>query len=199
MFRHEIPHAADGQVIGLFGGSFDPIHEGHILLSKKALRRLGLDEIWWLFSPQNPLKTRSPAPMNKRIEFARQQFQHPKLVYSDLEARLNSRFTAATIARLQALYPRVNFIWIMGADNLAQISKWQDWQEIFQRVPVAVFARPGEQIRAGSSKAAQIMEKYRLPPSAARTLATHSLPAWVMIGGATIDRSSSQIRASGDW
>ncbi len=116
--------ARAGQVVGLLGGSFDPAHEGHVRVTREALKRMGLDQVWWLVSPGNPLKARAPAPMADRLARARAVMQHPAVRITDLEARLGTVRTADTIARLRALYPGVRFVWLMGSDNLAEFHKW---------------------------------------------------------------------------
>ena len=130
-------------VIGLLGGSFDPAHEGHAHLTREALRRFGLDRVWWLVTPGNPLKRRQPAPMAERMAQARRVIHHPQVVVTDIEARLGTRYTAETLKALQARYPGVRFVWLMGADNLAQLHHWDHWQDIMRRVPIGVLARPG--------------------------------------------------------
>ncbi|MFZ8958590.1 MAG: nicotinate (nicotinamide) nucleotide adenylyltransferase, partial [Paracoccaceae bacterium] len=143
MLRHTLPFAPEAARIGLFGGSFDPPHAGHLHISREALKRLRLDQVWWLVSPGNPLKSRGPAPLDARINAARAlQVGHPKLRVTGIEAQLGTRFTAQTLRQMQALYPKLRFVWMMGADNLAQFHLWQDWQEIISSLPIAVFARP---------------------------------------------------------
>ena len=124
----EFPHARAGQVIGLLGGSFDPAHSGHVHISKAALQRFGLDRVWWLVSPGNPLKRHGPAPLKDRLQAARAMMQHPRVTVTGIEERLGTRYTAQTITALRARYPGVRFVWLMGADNLAQFHLWQDWQ-----------------------------------------------------------------------
>ena len=128
-------------VIGLLGGSFDPAHGGHAHITREAIKRLGLDRVWWLVTPGNPLKVRQPAPMADRLARARAVMGDPRVVITDLEARLGTRYTAETIERLQAIYPGVQFVWLMGADNLVQFHHWERWRDILRAVPVAVLAR----------------------------------------------------------
>ncbi|MEE4346633.1 MAG: nicotinate-nucleotide adenylyltransferase [Paracoccaceae bacterium] len=197
--RHEIPHARPGQVIGLLGGSFDPAHAGHVHITKVALRRFGLDRVWWLVSPGNPLKARGPAPMADRIARARALIQDPRVIVTDFEARAGTRYTAQTIAALQAAYPGVRFVWLMGADNLVQFHRWQDWQQIMARVPVGVLARPGQNLPARASRAARIFHGRRIKGVASRTLAMAAPPAWCFVNAPLMDISSSSIRARGGW
>jgi len=197
--KNELPYARPGQVIGLLGGSFDPAHEGHAHITREAIKRFGLDQAWWLVSPGNPLKTRGPAEIDKRLTHARQVMQHPRVRITDLEARIGTRYTAQTIARLQQLYPGVRFVWLMGADNLVQFSQWQDWQEIMRSVPVGVLARPGQRISARSSKTARVFRNFRLRRAASRLLGRSTAPQWCFLNVPMVDHSSTEIRKRGDW
>jgi len=199
MSRFNLPHSRPGQTIGLLGGSFDPAHQGHVQISRAALQRFGLDQLWWLVSPGNPLKTRGPASMAERLAKAQQIMRHPKVRITDIEARLGTRHTAQTIARLRELRPQARFVWLMGADNLVQIHLWQDWQEIFAQVPVGVLARPGQRIPARMSKAARIYRPYRIRGRVSRLLAKAEAPAWSFVNLPMSGQSSSAIRAAGDW
>lgn len=193
------PLAMPGQTIGLLGGSFDPAHEGHAHISREALKRFRLDRVWWLVSPGNPLKTRQPAAMAERLARARAVIGHPRVVISDIEARLGTRHTAQTLRRLMALYPGVRFVWLMGADNLAQFHRWQDWDWIMTHVPVGVFARPGTRLAARGARAADEYARYRLPAEAAGLLARCPPPAWCFLDVPMRGHSSSAIRAQGGW
>lgn len=197
--RHLVPHAAPGQVIGLLGGSFDPAHAGHVHITNEALKRFGLDGVWWLVSPGNPLKERGPAPMARRLAHARRVMQHPAVTVTDIEALLGTRYTAQTLRGLRALYPRVRFVWLMGADNLAQFHLWQDWREIAQTVPIGVLARPGQRISARTSRAAALYAPHRIPGRMSQLLARADAPAWSFVNVPMNDASSTAIRASGAW
>jgi nicotinate-nucleotide adenylyltransferase len=140
--KHGLPLAYPGMKIGLFGGSFDPAHEGHAHVAETALNRLGLDRVWWLVSPQNPLKAKS-SPFDARLSSAEARAQGAKMVVTDLEQRLSSAYTFQTLRTLKRLYPGVSFFLIMGADNLAHFRKWRNWREVAQAVPVVVVSRPG--------------------------------------------------------
>ena len=140
--RYQLPYARAGQVIGLLGGSFDPAHRGHAHITREALKRFGLDRVWWLVSPGNPLKENGPAPMDARVERARKVMQHPHVQVTDIESYTGTRYTAETLQALQKLYPGVKFIWLMGADNLADFHRWDRWEWIMQNVPIGVIARP---------------------------------------------------------
>lgn len=193
--RSEFPQARTGQSVGLFGGSFDPPHAGHVHVTREALKRFGLDRVWWLVSPGNLLKARGPAPMDVRLQAARKIMDHPRVTVTDIEARLGTRATADTVARLRALYPGVRFVWLMGADNLAQFHRWQDWEDIMQTVPLGVLARPGDRISARMSPAARIYRRYRISGGASQSLVHARAPAWCFVNVPMVDLSSTAIRA----
>jgi nicotinate (nicotinamide) nucleotide adenylyltransferase/ribosome silencing factor RsfS/YbeB/iojap len=175
------------------GGSFNPAHGGHLHLSLLALRRLALDEVWWLISPQNPLKpVAGMAPFAVRLEQARRVAAGRKrIVVSDLESRLGgSTYTADTLRALRARLPRLRFVWLMGADNLVQLRHWQRWSEIFQTVAIAVFDRPCHSLKALAGLPARRFSRHRVPISAARRLAEMKPPAWVFFH-TRLDRSSA--------
>ena len=189
----------ENQIVGLLGGSFDPPHLGHVHITKRALKRFGLDRVWWLVSPGNPLKENAPASLERRVAACQEIMQHPRVEITDIEAQLGTRYTAETIKALQRKYPRAKFVWLMGADNLAQFHLWQDWQEIMERVPVGVLARPGDRIAARASKAANVYEFARLRGRQSRLLSHMDAPAWCFVNVPMVDVSSSEIRARGDW
>ncbi|NIA68293.1 nicotinate-nucleotide adenylyltransferase [Pelagibius litoralis] len=190
---------APGARIGLLGGSFNPAHDGHLEISQEALRRLGLDRVWWLVSPQNPLKSRDGmAPLNERLAGARRAATDPRILPTGLEAALGTAYTADTLQALTRLLPQVRFIWLMGADNLIQVHNWQAWQKIFNTVAVAVFDRPSYASRALSGKAALSLARHRLNEGSARRLAEERPPAWVFIRCRLNPRSATDIRAASD-
>lgn len=193
--RHGLPVARAGMTVGLLGGSFDPAHAGHVHITREALKRLRLDRVWWLVSPGNPLKAHGPAPLPDRVAQARALLRDPRVVVTDIEARLGTRYTAQTIARLQETYPGVRFVWLMGADNLAQFDRWQDWQQILARVPLGILARPGQNLAARASRTARIYRHARIKGTASRTLAQQTMPAWCFVNVPLMDISSSVIRA----
>lgn len=193
--RWRDPYAAPGQVVGLFGGSFDPPHPGHLHLSREALKRLGLDQLWWLVSPGNPIKSHPPAPLHIRLATARAMVTHPRLRVTDIEARLGTRATADTLKALRKRYPGVRFVWVMGADNLAGLHRWGRWRMIMETVPIAVFARPGQRMAALSARAAQQYAAHRLPARAARALGRAAPPAWIYLDMPMRPESSSALRA----
>ena len=194
--RANLPYARAGQTIGLLGGSFDPAHEGHAHVTREALKRFGLDRVWWLVSPGNPLKAHGPAPLEDRLRHARALMRHPRVVVTDIEARLGTRYTAETLRALQMRYPGVRFTWLMGADNLAQFHQWDKWREIMQRVPIGVIARPGDRLSARMSKAAASFADAKLPARASHRLPFATPPAWCFINIPMRNISSSAIRAA---
>ncbi|MGR3515406.1 MAG: nicotinate-nucleotide adenylyltransferase [Paracoccaceae bacterium] len=197
--REGFPSAKPGMCIGLLGGSFDPAHEGHAHITREALKRFGLDAVWWLVSPGNPLKTRGPADLDRRLKHAATVMQHPRVWITDIETRLGTRYTFATLAQLRARYPGVRFIWLMGADNLAEFHKWDNWRAIMACVPIAVMARPGQRISARLSPAAQIFRRAKLKSREAQRIRNAKPPAWVFVNVPMTDLSSTAIRARGGW
>jgi nicotinate-nucleotide adenylyltransferase len=194
--RQGFPPAGKGLAIGLLGGSFDPAHAGHAHLTREALKRFRLNRIWWLVSPGNPLKPQGPAPLADRIARAAEMIADPRVTITGIEAALGTRYTAETLAALAAIYPGVRFVWLMGADNLIQFHRWDNWRTILQRVPVGVLARPGAGARAGLSVAARSFAGARVAPG---RLANSRPPAWSYAVMPMVDLSSSAIRARGDW
>lgn len=167
-------------VIGLLGGSFNPAHEGHIHISEAAMRQLGIDTVWWMVSPQNPLKsTKDMTDFKTRLEHAKKLASGDKrIVVTDIEQRLHSQYTARTLDKLQKRFPHTKFIWIMGADNLASIHRWQHWQHIFKKVPILVLDRAPLSHKALHAKAAIRFKKQRLNIRDALFLANISPPIW---------------------
>jgi nicotinate-nucleotide adenylyltransferase len=184
----------------LLGGSFDPAHEGHRHISRIALNRLGLNRVWWLVSPGNPLKPDAPAPLDRRMDAARAILDgHPRIIPTDIERDLGTVYTVDTIHALQRRHPRTRFVWLMGADNLVQFRHWHRWEAIMHALPIAVMARPGEQIRAGLSTAARRFAAFRLPDHEADALPYCTPPCWTMLTHPTSPLSSTSIRAKGGW
>lgn len=193
------PYARPNQTIGLLGGSFDPAHAGHAHITREALKRFGLDRVWWMVSPANPLKARGPAPIEARMERAREVMDHPRVEITDIERLLGTRYTAQTLRALQARYRGVNFVWLMGADNLAQFHLWQDWRWIMENVSVGVLARPGDRISARMSPAARLYRENRIAGRQSHLLTQVAVPAWCLVNVPMIAQSSSAIRAAGEW
>ncbi len=194
--RHALPPAPPGHRIGLFGGSFDPPHAGHLALSRMARRVLELDQVWWLVSPGNPLKPHGPAPLEDRISrAAAMTVGDPYVRVTGIEERLGTRYTAQTLQALLPLWPRVNFVWLMGADSLASLHRWGDWRAIPHMLPLAAFARPGQGMAALHSVAARSHARDRVPAARARSIVTARPPAWVFLQMPMVRESSSRIRA----
>ena len=185
-----------GRRIGLLGGSFNPAHRGHLHVSLEALKRLSLDEVWWLVAPQNPLKpVKGMASFETRLASARALVRHPRIAVTDLEARLGTRYTADTLAELRRRFPNSHFVWLMGADNLGQIRHWERWQDVFRLAAVAVFDRPTYCLRALAGLAAQRFKRRRKPPRDVRRLADAELPAWALFRIRLDASSATALRA----
>ena len=188
-----------GMRVGLLGGSFDPPHMGHVHITREALKRFGLDRVVWLVSPGNPLKTRGPAQLTRRMQAAQELLDHPRVQVSDFETHVRTRYTAETLFELRRRHPGVQYVWLMGADNLAQFHRWKDWRQIMETVPVGVLARPGDRISARMSPAARIYGKYRLSSRASHLLGQSQAPAWCFVNVPMVSASSTEIRAKGGW
>ncbi|MBU3078500.1 nicotinate-nucleotide adenylyltransferase [Sphingomonas quercus] len=187
--------------IGLLGGSFNPAHRGHRHISLLALDALGLDEVWWLVSPGNPLKPdKGMAPLSARLASARRVAARAPIRVTAIESRLGTRYTADTLTALRRLFPREAFIWLMGADNLAQFHRWQHWRRIARTMPIAVIARPGYEGAARFAPATGWFRRFVRPPDRAKNWTQWSLPALVLLR-LPLDRSSAtQLRATDpDW
>ncbi len=197
--RAGLPRARAGEAIGLLGGSFDPPHAGHVHITLEALKRFRLDRVWWLVSPGNPLKPDSPAAIERRMAAARDMMQHPRVVITDIERRLGTRYTAETLDGLRGMYRNVRFVWLMGADNLASFHKWEQWQRILNTVPVGIIARPSARVAARTSPAAARYRKAQLTGRAASLLPQARPPAWCFVNVPMVNLSSSDIRARGEW
>lgn len=189
------PPFTRGLKVGLFGGSFNPPHEGHRAASLLALRRLNLDRIWWLVTPGNPLKdTSGLMPLAKRLEAARHASRHPRIAVTDIEAAIGARYTFDTIAYLKRRCPGVRFVWVMGADNLCTFGRWQRWQDIARLVPIALVDRPGFTLKALHGRAAEALAPYRKDESRASALATLAPPAFIFLHGPRSPLSSTALR-----
>jgi len=192
--RYSGPHHA-GLRIGLLGGSFNPAHAGHRHISLYALKSLSLDRVWWLVSPQNPLKpARGMASLDERLAWARAVARHPRITVTAVETELGTRYTADTIAELVRRFPRTRFVWLMGADNLRQIPRWKRWTRIFESVPVAVFARPTYSLGALGGVAAQRYARFRLAETRAKGLSIAAPPVWTFLRNPLHPASATAIR-----
>lgn len=184
--------------VGLLGGSFNPAHEGHRHISLCALKTLALDQVWWLVSPQNPLKpVEGMAPQDLRLEAAVKVADHPAILVTGLESRLGTRYTADTIIALRRRFPARRFVWLMGADNLRQMPRWNHWQRIFDAVPVAVFDRSPYSHNALAGMAARRFGQMRRPAQRAGQLAEAKAPAWVFLHQERHPASATAIRRQG--
>ena len=188
-------HLAPGMRVGLFGGSFNPAHEGHAHVAETARRRLGLDLVVWLVSPQNPLKSaHETAPLTLRMAGAQAFARQRGMTVSDAETRLGSRYTIDTVRALKARFPQVDFVWIMGADSLATFHRWRGWTQIMAETPVAVVSRPWISLKSRTSPAARRFAHHRIPSAQARRLARLEPPAWVFLRGPLNFQSSTALR-----
>ncbi len=196
-----LPLHTDGMRIGLLGGSFNPPHAAHRAISLFAIKRLKLDRVWWLVSPGNPLKDHADLhDLKERADAAQELADDPRIDVTCLESVIGTQYTADTISYLRRRASGLHFVWIMGADNLAQFHRWQNWQQIASEVPLAVIDRPPHSFRAIASPAAQALARYRISESQAGMLADHSTPAWVFLTGMKLSLSSTQLRnPNGSW
>ena len=195
--RVVLPPYAPGMRIGLFGGTFDPPHAAHRAACLLALRRLGLDRVWWLVTPGNPLKdTRGLAPLAERIAAAKSLAHHPLIDVTDVEAEIGTSYTYETVSYLVRRCRGVHFVWIMGADNLRTFHRWQRWRGIAELVPIAVVDRLGPSLYSTASVMAQALSRFRLPETAATKLAECKPPAWIFLHGLKSPLSSTALRAA---
>ena len=190
-----LPLAVPGMRIGIMGGSFNPAHAGHRHIALEALRRLGLDRVWWLVTPGNPLKSHAELPpLEARIAAAQAVADHPRIIVTGLEAELGSPYTSRTLEALRLRLRGVDIVWIMGADNLAGLHRWQRWRRIIGSVPVAVFDRPGWRYKAAGCRAAIAFAAGRRDERAALTLPTGRPAAWMILTIPLSSLSSTAIR-----
>lgn len=199
--RLVLPPHAPGLRIGLLGGSFNPPHAAHREASLLAMKRLELDRVWWLVTPGNPLKEgRALRTLAERMTAAKAVARHPRIDVSCLETVIGTRYTIDTMSYLRRRCPTVRFVWIMGADNLAQFHRWKDWRRIASLVPIAVIDRPPASLRALSSVATQALGPYRIDQRQAATLADRRPPAWTFLTGLKSSLSSTGLRnPDGSW
>ncbi len=187
----------DGQTIGLFGGSFNPAHAGHLHVANCGLQRLGLDQIWWMVSPGNPLKS-DQTPYMERVATVKALDLPPRMHISHMERDIGTRYTVDTIRHAQKRWPRTGFVFLMGADNLLQLPQWKGWREIMETIPIAVISRPGaktsDRLKARLSQAARLYSYARIPESQAHTLAHYQAPAWTYLTPPLNGLSSTALR-----
>ena len=196
-----IPLYSNGMRVGLLGGSFNPPHVAHRAISLFAIKRLKLDRVWWLVTPGNPLKQNGALhDLDARAAAARKLADDPRIDISCLESVIGTRYTVDTISYLRRRASGLRFVWIMGADNLAQFHRWQNWRRIASEVPIAVIDRPPQSFRALAAPAAQALARYRLPENQAVRLADQRAPAWVFLTGMKLNLSSTGLRnPDGSW
>jgi nicotinate-nucleotide adenylyltransferase len=188
-------HLEAGMRVGLYGGSFNPAHDGHAHVAETARKRLALDKVIWLVSPQNPLKSsRDTAPLAERMAGVRRQARDRGMVVSDVETRMGSQYTIDTVRALKARYPGVKFVWVMGADSLATFHRWKGWTQIMREVPVAVISRPWASLRSRFSPTARRVAAARRPAAEAALLPDRAAPAWVYLHGPLNFASSTALR-----
>ncbi|KQV35919.1 MULTISPECIES: nicotinate-nucleotide adenylyltransferase [unclassified Rhizobium] len=190
-----MPHVEPGMRVGLFGGSFNPPHAGHELVADIALRRLKLDQLWWMVTPGNPLKSRNQlAPLAERIALCEKIAHDPRIKVTAFEQALGQSYTARTLEKVRQKNRGVRFVWVMGADNLKNFHLWQNWQTIAKTFPIAVIDRPGATLAYLSSKMAKTFDYARVDEEDAASLASRPAPAWTFIHGPRSPLSSTALR-----
>jgi len=188
-----------GMKVGLYGGSFNPAHEGHAHVAETARKRLGLDRVIWLVSPQNPLKSAADLePLSSRMAGVRRFARGRAMIVSDAETALGSTYTLDTLRALKARFPGVKFVWIMGADSLAGFHRWRGWTDIMRMMPMAVIARPGSLLESRAAPAARRFAGHRISSREARLLADKAAPAWTYLRAPLNPRTSTALRAARD-
>ena len=184
--------------MGLFGGSFNPPHDGHLNASELAMRKLGLDRMWWIVTPGNPLKDLTDlAPLSERIRKCLEMISNPAIEVTAFEASFKVRYTADSLRILKVRRPNTRFVWVMGADNLAGFHRWHEWRKIASMMPIAVVDRPGSTLSHRSAMAALALSRYRVDEDDARLLARMNPPAWTFLHGPRSSLSSTQLRRAG--
>ncbi|TCN31936.1 nicotinate-nucleotide adenylyltransferase [Sinorhizobium americanum] len=192
-----MPHVESGMAVGLFGGSFNPPHDGHVLVAETALRKLGLDQLWWMVTPGNPLKDRNNlAPLAERIAMSEKIARNPRIKVTGFEQALGQSYTARTLEFVRERNRGVRFVWVMGADNLRSFHRWQDWRRIVGTFPIAVIDRPGSTLAYLSSRMARTFSRARIDEDDAPTLASRPAPAWTFIHGPRSSLSSTALRSA---
>jgi nicotinate-nucleotide adenylyltransferase len=193
--RARLPLATAGLRVGLMGGSFNPPHAGHAQVSEIARKRLGLDQVWWLVTPGNPLKANNGLPsLESRMAACRKLANPAHTRISGVEREIGTAFTAETLSYLRRRYPTVQFVWIMGADNLASFHRWQQWRRIAATMPIAVVNRPGWHLKALSSPAARALANHRVAEARAARVVGSGAPAWALLHGPLSPLSSTGLR-----
>ena len=193
-----LPMVSPRMRIGLLGGSFNPAHAGHVEISLTALKRLGLDQVWWVVTPGNPLKRSSKLlGVSQRVEAAKKIANHPRIAVTGFPGEKGPPYTVDLLTELKRRHPAVSFVWLMGADNLAEFHRWRSWQRIFETAPIAVLDRPGFRLKARASQAATRFQEFHVDESDAQGLARMTPPAWTIITHRLSPLSSTAIRGEG--
>lgn len=193
--RVKTPLVFPGQRVGIMGGTFNPPHAGHAIVAETAMKRLNLDQLWFVVTPGNPLKSNGHLPpLAERMKAARKFARNPAMKITGFETELGTPYTAATLAFLKRRYPGVRFVWVMGADNLATFDRWQHWREIAKSLPIAVIDRPGWRLKALASRAGRTLMPSRIPEQSAGTLAGRGPPAWTFLTTRLSSLSSTALR-----
>ncbi len=180
--------------IGLLGGSFDPPHKGHLYISLEAKKILKFDEVWWLVTPQNPLKINKPASYSERVENCKIMTKNKPIKIKEIEKKINSQYSYQTIKYLSNHYRNINFFWLMGADNLIHFHKWQNAQKIFNEIPIVVFRRYGYNQKALKSYISNLYKNFRVKNKNIDINNFNELPSWTIIQNKEIRISSTEIR-----
>ena len=198
VFPVSLPFLQPGMRVGLYGGSFNPPHEGHRLVAQTALKRLELDRVWWIVTPGNPLKgTSELKPLEERMAACRQVAADPRITVTGFEQQLGTQYTIDALEYIDKRYPEVSFVWLMGADSLVSFHLWRGWRKIARLMPIAVIDRPKSTLKATQSSAAQFLKNYRLPSFQAKALMGRVPPCWVFLYGARSNMSSTLLRSQG--
>jgi nicotinate-nucleotide adenylyltransferase len=193
--RAPVTRSLNRSLTGLLGGSFNPGHGGHRHITLALIARLGLDEVWWLVSPGNPLKDPGTmAPLAARFASARRQARRAPIRVTAIERELGTRYTADTLRRLARRYPGRRFVWLMGADNLAQLHRWKNWRQLARAMPIAVVNRPGYDAGAVASPAMAWLRRYRVPAASFRSRGEWSAPTLVQLRLDPDRRSATALR-----
>ena len=184
-----------GQKIALLGGSFNPAHSGHVQISEIALKKLNLDYVWWLVSPRNPIKNyENLIPIEQRIEKAKNIISNKKILVTDIERKINTKYTIDTLKYLTTRYGERKFVWLMGADNLTNFHLWKSWKEIAKIIPIVIIDRPESSLKSLASLAANYLRQYRLDEADSNYLIHKKLPAWIFIHDQLNGISSTEVR-----
>lgn len=193
------PLVYEGQRVGIMGGSFNPPHDGHRIVAETAVKRLQLDQLWWVVTPGNPLKANGSLPSQaNRMKACGAFARGPKMKITGFEANLGTPYTAATVSFLKTRFKGVHFVWVMGADNLASFERWQHWREIASLMPIAVVDRPNWRLKALAGNAAQVMSRHRIDEAQASKLPSLAAPAFVFLTSRLSTLSSTALRANSD-